>query len=539
MSCKRQSYARRVNSIETLIALVAVAIVLVRLADLVSIPYPIVLVLGGLAIGFLPGGPKLELKPDVVFLVFLPPLLQSAGYWASPRELRAELVPLTWLVLGLTLATMVVVAVVAHAIIPGINWAEGFVLGAIVSPTDPVSATATFERLGISDRVKLLVEGESMVNDAVALVAYKVAVATAVGGALTASTAADDLVVGVVGGVAIGLAIAWLTGLALQRLDDPPLAILLTVFNAYAAFALADGIGASGVLAAVTSGLYSGWRSHRIFDADLRLNAQAFWRVLVFALNAVLFVLIGLQFPGILRTIGEQFAPDEIVGYGLLVSGVVIIVRLAWQFLPPSIGRLLPELGDTGPGENWRERLLIGWSGMRGGISLAAALALPFTLDSGAAFGSRDLIIYLTVAVIFVTLVGQGLTLPFVINALGLRSHETWSPDEAVARLGAAQAALDRIEEIQNTDPGIPENVLQRLREIYQARFARCVAALSGEDGEVPIEDPLRGYRRVRVDLIEKERAALLEMRKDGRLKQDTFRRIQGDLDLDEARLAS
>lgn len=527
------------NSIETLIALVAVAIVLVRLADLISIPYPIVLVLGGLAIGFLPGGPKLELRPDIVFLVFLPPLLQSAGYWASPQELRAELVPLTWLVLGLTLVTMVAVAAVAQAVIPGVGWAEGFVLGAIVSPTDPVSATATFERLGISERVAMLVEGESMVNDAVALVSYKVALAALVSGTLTASTAVDDLLLGVAGGVAIGLVIAWLSGLALERLDDPPLAILLTIFNAYAAFALADGIGASGVLAAVTSGLYSGWRSHQIFDADVRLNAQAFWRVLVFALNAILFVLIGLQFPEILRTVGEQFSPGQIVGYGLLVSGVVIAVRLAWQFVPSSLGRLLPALGDTGPGENWRERLLIGWSGMRGGISLAAALALPFALDSGAPFESRDLIIYLTVAVIFVTLVGQGLTLPTVIRALGLRSREAWSPDEAVARLGAAQAALDRIEEIQNTDPGIPENVLHRLRELYQARFARCVAALSGRDSEVPIEDPLKGYRRVREDLIEKERAALLEMRKDGRLKQDTFRRIQGDLDLDEARVRS
>ena len=174
------------NDAETLIALVAAAIVLVRLADLVSIPYPIVLVLGGLAIGFIPGGPTLRLDPDVVFLIFLPPILQSAGYWASPRELRSELLPLTWLVLGLTLATMVVVAVVAQAVIPGIDWAEGFVLGAIVAPTDPVSAIATFDRVGVSDRVALLVEGESMVNDAVALVSYKVALVAVVSGAFTA-----------------------------------------------------------------------------------------------------------------------------------------------------------------------------------------------------------------------------------------------------------------------------------------------------------------------------------------------------------------
>ncbi len=527
------------NEIETLIALVAAAIVLVRLADLVAIPYPIVLVLGGLGIGFIPGGPSLELEPDVVFLVFLPPILQSAGYWASPRELRAELVPLTWLVLGLSLATMVAVAVAAQAVIPSINWAEAFVLGAIVAPTDPVSAIATFERLGVSDRVATLVEGESMINDAVALVSFKVALAAVVSGAFTAETVVDDLIVGVLGGVAIGLALAWVASRAIRRLDDPPLVILLTVLLAYASFALADGIGASGVLASVTAGLYAGWRSHEIFDADTRLNAQAFWRVLIFALNAILFVLVGLQFPEVLRRIGEQFSVGEIVGYGLLISATVIAVRIAWQFLPGSLGRIVEKMGDWSPGDDWRENALIGWSGMRGAVSLAAALALPFELDSGAAFASRDLIIYLTVAVILATLVGQGLTLPLVVRRLGLRSHEAWSPDEAVARLAAAQAALDRLEEIEDSEPGVPDNVFQRLREVYQARFARCVAALSGEDGDVPIEDPLVGYRRVRHNLIEHERSALLEMRNDGRLKQDTFRRIQADLDLDEARLRS
>ena len=527
------------NDIETLIALVAAAVVLVRFADLIAIPYPIVLVLGGLGIGFIPGGPNLELEPDVVFLVFLPPILQSAGYWASPRELRTEIVPLTWLVLGLSLATMVVVAVVAETVIPSINWAEAFVLGAIVAPTDPVSAIATFERVGISDRVSTLVEGESMVNDAVALVSYKVALVAVVSGAFTAETVVNDLLLAVVGGVAIGLALAWFTSRALRHLNDPPLAIVLTVLLAYASFALADGVGASGVLAAVTAGLYSGWRSHEIFDADTRLNAQAFWRVLIFGLNAILFVLVGLQFPEILRRVGDLFSVGEIVGYGLLISATVVAVRMAWQFLPGSLGRIAEGAGHWSPGEDWRENALIGWSGMRGAVSLAAALALPFELDSGATFASRDLIIYLTVAVIFVTLVGQGLTLPFVVRRLGLGAHEAWSPDEAVARLGAAQAALDRLEEVEAMETGVPDNVLDRLREIYKARFARCVAALQGEDGGMPIEDPLTGYRRLREDLIDQERIALLEMRNDGRLRQDLFRRIQADLDLDEARLGS
>jgi monovalent cation/hydrogen antiporter len=528
-----------VNDIELLIAVVAVAIVLVRLADLVAIPYPIVLVLGGLGIGFIPGGQTLHLEPEVVFLVFLPPLLQSAGYWASPQELRAELSSLTWLVLGLSLATMVCVGAVAQAVIPSLGWSEALVLGAIVAPTDPVSAIATFERVGVSDRVSKLVEGESLINDAVGLVAYRVAVATVVAGAFSAGEAIEDLTLGVIGGVAIGLAISWAAASAFLRLDDLALTTLISVFMAYAAFALADGIGASGVLAAVTSGLYLGWRSHEVYEADARLQGQAFWRVLVFALNAILFVLIGLQFPEILRRVGEQFSVGEIIGYGLLVSAVVVAVRMAWQFLPGLLSRIVSRADDWSPGENWRENVLIGWSGMRGAVSLAAALALPLSLDSGAAFESRDLIIYLTVAVIFVTLVCQGLTLPLMVRWLGLSVHEAWSPDEAVARLGAAQAALDRLEEIEGTEPGVPDSVIERLRETYQARFARCVAALAGADGGVPIEDPLTGYRRLRRQLIESERGALVEMRNDGRLKQDTFRRIQSDLDLDEARLRS
>ena len=218
---------------------------------------------------------------------------------------------------------------------------------------------------------------------------------------------------------------------------------------------------------------------------------------------------------------------------------MVVAVRVVWQFLPVSLGRILPALGDTGGGEDWRERLLIGWSGMRGAVSLAAALALPFTLDSGAPFDSRDLIVYLTVAVIFVTLVGQGLTLPSLVRRLGLSSSGPWAPDEAVARLAAAQAALDRLDELEADGTPVPENALARLRELYQARFARSVNALGGNAGETSIEDPLTGYRRLREDLIGTERRTLLEMRNDGRIKQDLFRRIQRDLDLDEARLGT
>jgi len=342
-----------------------------------------------------------------------------------------------------------------------------------------------------------------------------------------------------VGGVAIGLVLAWLAERALRTLDDQPLAILFTVIMGYAAFAIAESVEASGVLAAVSVGLYLGWRSHELFDADLRLNAQAFWRVLVFALNAVLFILLGMQFPEVLRAVGDELSVGSLIAYGLLVSGIVIGVRMAWQFLPSALARVIPAAAIVDPGDNWRERVLIGWSGLRGAVSLAAALALPLELDSGEAFASRDLIIYLAVAVILVTLVGQGLTLPKLVGRLGLSASAPWAPDEAVARLAAAQAALDRIDEIEATEPGVSETVVDRIRDLYRARFARCIASLEGEGGEIPIENPLTGYPRLREQLIDRERRTLIQMRNEGRLKTDVLRRIERDLDLDEARIRS
>jgi monovalent cation/hydrogen antiporter len=527
-----------VSEIEVLIVLVAVAALLVRLADLASIPYPIVLVLGGLALGFLPGGPDLVLEPDVIFLVFLPPLLQAAGYYASPQELKAELAPLSWLVLGLTLVTMFSVAAVAQAAIPGIGWGEALLLGAIVAPTDPVAAIATFDRVGVTERVRLLVEGEAMVNDATALVAYRVALAAVVTGSFSLGEAAVDLVLAVAGGVAIGLVLSWAALRVLKRLDDDALVTLISVLLAYVAFAISEEVEASGVLAVVTAGLYLGWHSHDLFAAETRLNAQAFWEVLVFTLNVVLFILLGLQAPDMLERVGEQMTVGEIVGYGLLVSGVVIAVRIAWQFLPMSLERVVPKLGGLQTGDGWRERLLIGWSGMRGAVSLAAALSLPLTLEGGAAFPERDLILYLTVAVILVTLVGQGLTLPPLISALGLTHTSAWAPDEAVARLEAAQAALDRIDELEVEREDLHDDVIERLREIYRVRFQRCVQEMSGESASRALDDPASALRDTRRELIAVERRALLQLRDQGRVKPDVLRRIQRELDLDEARYA-
>ncbi|HEV2787240.1 MAG TPA: Na+/H+ antiporter [Solirubrobacteraceae bacterium] len=520
------------GDIEFLIAVLFAAAVLVRFADVVSIPYPIVLVVGGVAIGFVPGLPHIALEPEAVFLIFLPPLLHSAGFGASPQELRTAAAQLVSLTLVLVLVTMCAVAVVAHAVLD-VTWAEAFVLGAILGPTDPLSAAATFSRLGATERVTLAVESEAMLNDAAALVAYRLAVGAALAGTFALDEATWEFVRVAAGGVLFGLAVGWVGQRLHRRLNDPPLAIFLSVLFAYGSYIGAEELGASGVLATVVAGVWFGWHSHEMLDADTRLSALAFWDVLVFGLNATLFVLLGLQF----EELAEDARADGGVG-GLLagvaiVSAAVIGVRLAWVGIAPLLSRLVPAAARADTGDDWRERLVVGWSGMRGAISLAAALALP------AAVEQRELLIFVTVGVIAVTLVGQGLTLGPLVRRLGVEGARDWSPDEAIARLEAAQAALDRLDELER-EGRIGEERLRRMRELYRARFRRCMAVIEGDEdqarGEAAHETAER-YSALRRELIGIERGAILALRDEGRLKPDTMRMIQRDLDLEEARL--
>ena len=503
------------DDLEFLFVLLLGAAALVRLAEIARVPYPIVLVLGGLAVGFIPGLPAIELEPELVFLVFLPPLLAAAGFSASPQALRAEVGPLAFLTVGLVLLTMAAVAVVAHAVVPGLGWEAAFILGAVVAPTDPVAAAASFRRLGVPERVRLLVEGEAIINDATALVVYRVAVTAAVTGAFSAGDAVLDFVVAAVGGIVVGLLAGALQVLVLRRLHDVALSIFLTVLFPYGAYVAAEQAGVSGVLAVVVCGLYLGWFAHDAFDADARLSGVAFWGVLDFAANATLFVLLGLQFPVLVDELRQELALGSLLGAGVLVSLTVVGVRLA--------ALMLPGLGGT-----VRERLAVGWSGMRGAISLAAALAIPTGVDG------REEIIFVTFLVILVTLVGQGLTLPALLRALNLHGPRPWSPEEAIARLEAAQTALDRLDELE--DEGVGEEQLRRLRELYRTRFRRCQAVLGGDRAAHPEEPRLR-YTALRKELITVERGALVELRNRGHLRPELLRVIERDLDLEEARL--
>ena len=455
------------HDIEPLLLALMVAVAgLSVLARLVRVPYPILLVLGGLVLGFLPGMPEVELPPELVLVAFLPPLLYWAGFFSSPRDLWADARSISLAAVGLVLVTMAAVAVAANAAVDGLGWPAAFALGAIVSPTDPLAATAIGRRLGVPRRLITVLEGESLVNDASALVAYKLAVAAAVSGTFVAWQAGLRFVVGAAGGVAIGLGVGWLIAELRRRLDDPVVEIVISVVSGYAAYLPAELLDVSGVLAAVTTGLYVGWRAPQLASASTRLLGFSFWEVLVYLANAILFILVGLQLHPILGGLGGT-AVAILVGQAVLVSAVVIAVRLGSVFSVPYLVRLIDRRqAQIARRLGARERLVLGWSGMRGAVSLAAALALP--LD----FPMRNLILFLTFAVILATLVLQGLTLPTLIRRLHFQDDGAEQHEELRARLAATHAALDRLDELAVED-WTREDTVQRLHNLYEFRRRR------------------------------------------------------------------
>jgi Na+/H+ antiporter len=501
------------------------------LARPLGVPYPILLVLGGLVLGFVPGVPAVELPPDLVLVLFLPPLLYSASFFSSPRDLRADLRAISLLAVGLVLATMVAVAVTAHALVEGLPWAAAFTLGAIVAPTDPLAATAIGRRLGVPRRLLTVLEGESLVNDASALVAYRIAVTVTVGGTTFVLWQAGlRFVVGVAGGVAVGLAVGWLAAQVRRRVDDPPAEIVLSVVTGYAAYLPADQLGVSGVLAAVTAGLYVGWRAPELASVPTRLLGFSFWEVLVYLLNAILFILVGLQLQPILGELSGR-STAVLLGQAALVSAVVIAVRIAWGFTVPYLVRAI----DRRPSQvarrvGARERLVSGWCGMRGAVSLAAALALPLV------FPERDLIVFLTFGVIFSTLVVQGLTLPALIRRLGVHGDSVVEEREEIrARLEATTAALARLDELAAED-WTRDDTIERLRGLYDFRRRRLKARV-GKIEDDGYEDRSLAYQRLVRELLEAQRRTIVRLRNQGTISSDVMRRIERDLDLEDSRL--
>ncbi|RKQ91339.1 sodium/proton antiporter (CPA1 family) [Solirubrobacter pauli] len=503
--------------VELFVFLLFAVVVLAGLGLRSGVPYPVVLVVGGLVIGLVPGLPSPEVDPDIILFVFLPPLLYAAAIGVSTSELKANAKPIGLLAVGLVLVTIAAVAAVANVVL-GIPWAAGFVLGAVLGPTDPVSAAAVLDRLGVTGRAKTILKGESLVNDASGLTAYRLAVA-AVGASAGSVFEITGKFVGVaLGGIAIGLVVGWVFAHLRRIVTDPSLDVALSLLTPFVAYVPAEEVHVSGVLATVTAGLFIGARSLDIIEPSTRLRTLAFWESTAFLLDGLLFVLIGLQVPTIIERIED--ADFVTLGlYALLITAVVMGVRALWMLVIPTFLH-----SDT----TKAERIVIAWSGMRGGVSLAVALAIP--VDD---FPNRDLVIFVAYATIVLTLVLPGLTLSALVKRLGLQQSEEHKRQDAEARLKLTQAALDRLDELEDD---APDHVVQRLRDRYGSRLERLEARVEGNHDEDGQTDVARAGKLM-AEMIEAEREVLRGMRRDQEYPTDVLREMERELDLDDSRL--
>jgi CPA1 family monovalent cation:H+ antiporter len=511
------------REIELVLLLLVLVTALTLVARRLTVPYPIVMVLGGLVLSQVPGLPEFQLPPDLVFFVFLPPLLFAGGYFTSIREFKANLRPIILLAFGLVIFTAGVVAAVTYMLVPALGWAGAFALGAIVAPPDAVAATAIFQRVGVPRRIVAILEGESLVNDATALVIYRFAIAAVAAGTFSLIQAGGSFVVVLAGGIAVGVVVGLFGEWCLARIRDTAIAVMITLLAPFAAYLPAETLGVSGVLATVVAGLFAR-RALRGSSSDVRVVGTAAWQMVLFLLNGLVFMLIGLQLPSVVSGLGDF---NRVLGDAAILALAVVIARFVWVFPATYLSRLIPSLRRADPSPQWRAVVLVGWSGLRGVVTLAAALALP--LD----FPARRFILFVAFTVILVTLVGQGLTLPLLIKKLGLAPDAGASHDEVHARGLTTEAALARLEELRAQWPGHIE-LIDQLRDRYAHRARHDEQ--HHEDGGAA-EQELLEHGLIRREVIDAERQAALDLYDRGVITEEVLRRIERDLDLEDLRM--
>jgi Na+/H+ antiporter len=521
------------HQLELVILLLAVVLLLTTVAQRSLVPYPILLVIAGLSLALVPGLPIIRLDPELVFLVFLPPILWSAAYFTSFREFRQNIRPISLLAVGLVLATTAAVAAVARLAFPGMGWPEAIALGAIVSPPDAVAATTIARRLRVPRRIVTILEGESLVNDATALIMYRAAVAAVVSGHFMLGETLLQFVIAAGAGILIGLAVGGLTRWILSRMADTFTEIAITLLAPYVAWVVAENVHASAVLACVAGGLYIRQHFSAVVAPATRIQARAVWNVLVFLLNGTIFILLGLQ----LGTLRASVPPEQITRLlvaGLVISAIAVVVRLIWVPLAAWLPRALSHnLRARDPMPPWGAIFIIGWGGMRGIVTLAAALALPHATASGMPFPFRAEIILVSFVVIFVTLVLQGLSLVPLIRMLNLEEDRGLEQEEMQARQQAAAAALKRLSELDGGS-AVPDQ-LEQLKEHYGRRLQRF-APSAEVDPECTME-AANALRSLRGETLEAERRALIGLRNDGTISDEVLHRLEHELDVEALRL--
>jgi Na+/H+ antiporter len=520
------------HNFEIVIILLLVVTALAEITDKVRIPYPILLVLAGIAIGFIPGLPKIELDPEIVFLIFLPPVLYASAWTTSWTDFKKAKRPIILLATGCVVFTTCAVAWVAHTFIPHLGWAASFVLGAIISPPDAVAAAAATKGLSIPKRVVTILEGESLVNDATGLIAYKYAVAAIVTGAFSFWHAGLQFLLVASGGILLGLVVGWIfKWIHKITPDDSTNDTTLTFLAPFVAYFVAERLHISGVLSVVACGLYLSRKSSEVFSQQTRLQAYGAWNTVIFILNGVIFILIGLQLPAVLKSIPEH-SISTLLTYGGIVSAAVIIGRMVWVYPGAYLPRLSKEIREREPGTNIKLVTIVGWSGMRGIVSLAAALALPLTIDGTTPFPHRNLIIFLTFSVIFSTLVIQGLTLRPMIKWFKIKADGKDHQNEQKTRLNLANSLIEHIEE--NYSLSLSNEVLNQIKSKYEIRIQRMQKDASNTK---LTQKQINEFHSIQQELIQKERGLIIQLRNDGTIDDEVMRRIEYELDLEETRL--
>ena len=518
---------------ELIMALIVAVVALVWLADRIRIPYPMLLMVGGLALAIAPWTPTIELEPEIVLVIFLPPVLFQAAQQTSFRDFRANFRSISRLAIGLVLVTTAAVAVVAHWVIPGIGWPAAFVLGAVVSPPDAVAATAIFQRLGAPRRIVTILEGESLINDASAIVVYTFAVAAVVTGTFSLTDALLQFVIVIVIGVAVGAVLGHLLGSIISILRDPSLSAIATLIAPAGAYVLAERLGGSGVLAVVMAGLVHAHHASRTMSATARVRGLVIWDVTMVLINGFIFILIGFEL-GALRD--ELSSQDfwSVIGHALIVLAAMVAARFLYVFAGSRLGRGGGRKRMADPLDT-RSQFLIGWSGLRGVVSLATALALPLVTQDGSPFDHREEIILITAAVIVFTLFGFGLPLPWILRKLKLLDDGSYEQEMELAQKVVRRAMYDQLRLSLHEHPELEVSLAPIIKEM-QERHARITSAKETKTVE-EIAEMLRPRALIRRRAIEAAREALLELQDRREIGDEVQREMERNLDLQELQL--
>ena len=535
------------ENFEIVILLLAVLISLAALVERIKISKPILLVFAGLLIGFIPSLPELTLDPQIIFLIFLPPLLFDAASQTSWHDFKADIRPISALAISLVFFTITAVAATAHYLVPNFGWPVAFLLGAIISPTDAIATSGILKGLSLNRRIMTIIEGESLANDASAFIAYKYALAAVITGSFAFVNAGLQFLLVAGGGILAGIAIGYLLVFVHRRINNNALVETgLNLLTPYIAYLAAEHLGVSGILSVVTTGLIISWRAPEIFSYQTRMRTRVIWDTLVFLLNGFVFILIGLQLPGILKLV-EKYTTGQLIGYGIVISVVTILVRILWVFAGAYATTMFhlqnKEATDSAKETDeipWKHALVIAWTGTRGVLSLAAALALPLTLHSGKYFPQRHLILFLVFVVIFVTLVVQGLTLPLLIRLLNIKPDINESKEKTELHLHIVNSVLHFIDTELQANLG--DDVKQQLKNTYNNRANKLAREIRihtrNEKNEITLPvTVITPLLNAQLEIGKFQRELLIKLHKEGTYSDAAIKQMERDLDIDDLKL--